>query len=567
MRYFKIKVKHLLLIAAALTVIYSLIPLAYSKAAQSYKQNGIPEHAAVYYEKALSLTPDFLRSGKDIYDYANSLSGGATEESLYKIFPYGHGGSGNGRVPTDEALDTAIKLYKDLIENRSYDPWAKWAHIRLAEIYMYLGEHKEAEKYLMSGKSNADARLIYALYNSTGEYDKGINLLEDLIKNNKSYFDMQYYDSLAQLYLQSGKYDDAIRAYKSAMTKAKEIKTESPGEGYTFFGIEDSDAKINKIERLKNNHDIVGTCKGRVTVDGIGIGGVKVYIKDRAIYKEDYFSSTPDFPFTTTDKDGFYFIDNVLPGEYDIGIGINPGEIFGKAYLVNKDSQKVLEPRGVLINDFVFNTAIKILSPDDKIEVRGDKLVISWQQIEGAESYSLVTGLINKGSYASSIFINDIKKKAGAATNEITLDVGQIIPEFMGFASFYDEGRPTPGTLLGLYGGARILYGIEAYGKDGRLIGSSMPVIKTEKHPRHFVLVTQELEGDKLVKEEKYEEARDWFEDYLIRNPEDEHSLYVLARYYEYCEKNYDKAKEYLSKLYDITKKEEYKKQIERMDK
>lgn len=565
MKYFKIKVKYLLLAVAALTVIYALIPLAYIKAAQSYKQNGKPEHAAVYYEKALSLTPDFLRSGKDIYDYANSLSGGATEASLYKIFPYGHGGSGNGRVPTNEALDTAIKLYKDLIENRSYDPWAKWAHIRLAEIYMYLGEHKEAEKYLMSGKSNADARLIYALYNSTGEYDKGINLLEDLIKNNKSYFDMQYYDSLAQLYLQSGKYDDAIRAYKSAMIKAKEIKTESPGEGYTIFGIEDSDAKINKIERLKNNHDIVGTCKGRVKVDGIGIGGVKVYIKDRAIYKEDYFSRSPDFPFTTTDKDGFYFIENVLPGEYDIGIGINPGEILGKAYLGNKDSQKVLEPRGVLINDFVFNTAIKILSPDDKIKVRGDKLVISWQQIEGAESYSLVTGLINEGSYASSIFINDIKKKAGAATNEITLDVGQIIPEFMGFASFYDEGRPTPGTLLGLYGGARILYGIEAYGKDGRLIGSSMPVIKTEKHPRHFVLVTQEFEGDKLVKEEKYKESRDWFEDYLIRNPEDEHSLYVLARYYEHCEKNYDKAKEYLGKLYDITKKEEYKKQIERL--
>ena len=565
MRYFKIKVKHLLLAAAALTVIYSLIPLAYSKAAQSYKQKGKPEHAAVYYEKAFSLTPDFLRSGKDIYDYANSLSSGATEESLYKIFPYGHGRSGNGRVPTDEALDTAIKLYKDLIENRSYDPWEKWAHIRLAEIYMYLGNHEEAEKYLISGKANADAQLIYALYNSTGEYDKGISLLEDLIKNNKSYFDMRYYDSLAQLYLQSGKYDDAIRTYKASMDRVEEMREQVAEDQYFVSGKEELDAKINKIERLKNNPGIVGTCKGRVTVDGIGIDGVKVYIKDKAIYKEDYFSSIPDFPFTVTDKDGYYFIDNVLPGEYDIGIGINPGEILGKAYLDNKDSQKVLESRGVLTNNFVFNTAIEILSPDDKIEVRENKLVISWQQMEGAERYGLVTGLINEGSYASSIFLNDIKKKAGAATNEITIDIGQIIPEFMGFASFYDEGRPTPDTLLGLYGGAKVLYGIEAYSKDGRLIGSSMPVIKTEKLPRHFVLVTQELEGDKLVKEEKYEEARDWFEDYLFKNPEDEHSLYVLTRYYEYCEKNYDKAKEYLGRLYDITKKEEYKKQIERL--
>jgi len=567
LRYFKIKVKHLLLAAAALTVIYALIPLAYSKAAQSYKQNGKPEHAAVYYEKALSLTPDFLRSGKDIYDYANSLSGSATEESLYKIFPYGHGGSGNGRVPTDEALDTAVKLYKDLIENHSNNPWAKWAHIRLAEIYMYLGNYKEAEKYLMSGKANSDARLIYSLYNSAGEYDKGISLLEDLIENNKSYFDMYYYDSLAQLYMQSGKYDDAIRTYKSAMAKAKEIKTESPEEEYFIFRKEELDAKIDKIEQLKDNPGTVGTCRGRVTVDGVGIEGVRVYIKDKAIYKEDYISSTPDFPFTTTDKDGFYSIDNVLPGEYDIGIGINPGRILGKAYLNNKDYPKILEPGGVLINNFVFNTAIKILSPDDKMEVKGGKLVISWQQMKGAESYSLVTGLINEGSYASSIFINDIKEKAGAATNEITIDIGQIIPKFMGFASFYDEGRPTPGTLLGLYGGARILYGIEAYDKDGRLIGSSMPVIKTEKLPRHFVLATQELKGDKLIKEEKYEEARNWFEGYLIKYPEDEHSLYVLARYYEYCEKDYDKAKEYLSKLYDITKKEEYKKQIERMDK
>jgi tetratricopeptide (TPR) repeat protein len=432
---------------------------------------------------------------------------------------------------------------------------------------MYLGNHGEAEKYLISGKANADAQLIYALYNSTGEYDKGINMLEDLIKNNKSYFDIHYYDSLAQLYLQSGKYDDAIRTYKASMDRVEEMREQVAEDQYFVSRKEELDAKINRIEQLKDNPGIVGTCKGRATVDGIGIEGVKVYIKDKAIYKEDYFSSTPDFPFIVTDKDGYYFIDNVLPGEYDIGIGISPGEILGKAYLDNKDSQKVLEPGGVLTNNFVFNTAIEILSPDDKIEVRENKLVISWQQMEGAESYGLVTGLINEGSYASSIFVNDIKKKAGAATNEITIDIGQIIPEFMGFASFYDEGRPTPDTLLGLYDGARVLYGIEAYSKDGRLIGSSMPVIKTEKLPRHFVLVTQELEGDKLVKEEKYEEARDWFEDYLFKNPEDEHSLYVLARYYEYCEKNYDKAKEYLSRLYDITKKEEYKKQIERMDK
>ena len=204
MRYLKIKVKTLLLAAAVIAVIYAIIPFAYSKVAQSYRKKGEDEYAAVYYEKSLSLVPDFIKSGEDIYDYANTLSGGATEHSLYKIFPYGHGGVGNNMVPTDEALNTAISLYKDLIENHSSDPWAKWGYIRLAEIYIYLGDYKEAEKYLMSGKAKADAGLIYALYNATGEYDKGINLLEDLIQNNKSYFDMNYYDSLANLYIQSG---------------------------------------------------------------------------------------------------------------------------------------------------------------------------------------------------------------------------------------------------------------------------------------------------------------------------------------------------------------------------
>lgn len=565
MKYFEIKVKNLVLAIAVFAAIYSLVPFAYSKVAQHYRNKGGDEYAAVYYEKALSLTPDFLRSGKDIYDYANSLSGGAAEHSLYKIFPYGHGGSGNHKVPTDEALNTAINLYKDLIENHSSDPWAKWGHIRLAEIYLYLGDYKEAEKYLLSGKANADAGLIYALYNSTGEYDKGIMLLEDLITNNKNYFDMNYYDSLAQLYMHSGKYDEAIRIYNLARIKIEDMEKEGPDEGYFSMEKEKIRIKSQKVEELKKGFDITGVCKGRVAVDGVGVEGVRVYIKDKAIYKEDYIGSL-EFPFTTTDKDGYYSMDNVLPGEYDIGIGIRPEEILGKAYIDKKDSQRILEPGGVLTNDFIFNTAIKVLLPDDKIEVRGGKLKISWQQMKEAESYGLVTGLINEGSYASSISMNDIKKKAGAATNEITIDIEQLTPQFMGFASFYDKGRPTPGTLLGLYGGAKILYGVEAYDKDGRLIGSSMPVIKTEKLPRHFVLITQELEGDKLIKKEKYQEARDWFLNYLDKNPEDVHSLYVLARYYEYCEEDYAKAKEYLNRLYEITHSDEYTKQIERLD-
>lgn len=572
MRYFKIKVKHLILAAAVLVVIYALVPFAYSIAAKNYSRKGDTEYAAVYYEKALSLTPDIMRSGEDIYDYANTLSSGATEHSLYKIFPYGHGGSGNNKLPTDEALDTAINLYKDLIENYSSDPWAKWGYIRLAEIYLYLGDYKEAEKYLISGKANANAGLIYALYNSTGEYDKGINLLKDLIKNNKSYFDMNYYDSLAQLYINYGKYNEAILTYKQAMDKAAEIYGED-GEASLLVRKEELKAKIKKVQEIKYDKEMeirgigskMGRCSGRVTVDGRGIEGIRVYIKDKSIYKEDYIGGSLDLPYTRTDKDGYYSIDNVLPGEYDIGIGIRPDAILGKAYIDKKDSQRILEPGGVLTNNFIFNTAIKILSPDDKIEIKGGKLIISWQQMEEAESYGLVTGLINEGSYASSIFMNDIKKKAGAATNEITIDIEQIIPEFMGFASFYDENRPTPGTLLGLYGGAKILYGIEAYDKNGKLIGSSMPIIKTEKQPRHFVYMTQELEGDKLVKEEKYQEARDWFENYLSKNPEDVHSLYVLSRYYEYCDKNYNKAEDYLTRLYEITNNEEYKRHIQRL--
>lgn len=562
MRYIKIKVKHIFSVAAVLAAIYALILFAYSKIGGYYYEKGKPEHAAAYYEKALSLTPDFLRSGEDIYDYANILSSGATESSLYKIFPYGHGGEGNIKVPTEEALNTAINLYKNLIENHSHDPWAKWGYVRLAEIYLYLGDYEEAEKYLLSGKANADAKLIYALYNSSGKYDKGIELLEDLIENNKSYFDIGYFDSLAQLYIQSGKYEDAIEAYKEALARVEGFEKEDSEESYYTIEKERLNEKIRKTEELRSGKVIKGECRGRVTVDGIGIEGVRVYIKDKSVYKEDFIGDIW-IPFTLTDKDGYYLIDNVLPGEYDIGIGIRPEKILGKAYLGNKDSQKVLQPGGVLINDFEFNSVIEILFPDNKVEINGDKLELSWQQVKGAESYGIVTGLIIENGYASSLYMNDIRSKAGTDSNEATIDIKQLASHFMGFASFDDENTPTPGTLLGFYGGAKILYGIEAYDEDGRLIGSSMPIIKSDKYPRHFVFITQELEGDKLIKQEKYKEARDWFIDYLDKNPEDVHSLYVLAQYYKYCEKDNEKVKEYLTRLYEITGMEEYKKRIE----
>ncbi|MEA4962119.1 hypothetical protein [Lutispora sp.] len=564
MRYLKIKVKTLLLAAAVIAVIYAIIPFAYSKVAQSYRKKGEDEYAAVYYEKSLSLVPDFIKSGEDIYDYANTLSGGATEHSLYKIFPYGHGGVGNNMVPTDEALNTAISLYKDLIENHSSDPWAKWGYIRLAEIYIYLGDYKEAEKYLMSGKAKADAGLIYALYNATGEYDKGINLLEDLIQNNKSYFDMNYYDSLANLYIQSGKYAEAIYTYKQAVNKAAEINRESSQE-YFIDKKEEMKIKIKKAQEMKYNKEMeikgidseMGECRGRVTVDGRGVEGVRIYIKDKEIYKENYIGGSFDLPFTITDKDGYYCIDDVLPGEYDIGIGIRPDEILGKAYLDNMDSQRILQPRGILLNNFEFKTSIEILTPNDEIKVSEDKLEISWKEYEGAESYSLVAGLMIEGGYGTSIFEDKIEG------NKAVIDIKKVAPGFMGLASFNDENKPTPGTLLGMYGEGRVIYGVQAYDRNGKLIGSSMPVIKTTKLPRHFVLITQRLEGDNLIKEEQYEKARDWFLSYLDKNPEDVHSLYVLARYYEYCEEDYAKAKEYLKRLYKITKIEEYKSHME----
>lgn len=59
MKYFKIKVKYLILLLIALSFLYASVPFAYSKIAKGYERKGKIEHAAVYYEKSLSLVPDF----------------------------------------------------------------------------------------------------------------------------------------------------------------------------------------------------------------------------------------------------------------------------------------------------------------------------------------------------------------------------------------------------------------------------------------------------------------------------------------------------------------------------
>ncbi|SHI45737.1 tetratricopeptide repeat protein [Lutispora thermophila] len=397
-------------------------------------------------------------------------------------------------------MNTAINLYRNLIENHSYDPWAKRAYVRLAEIYLYMGEYEEAEKYLLSEKDKADSNFIYDLYNSWGKYDKGIELLEDLIQSNNSNFDIDYYDNLAQLYIQSQKYEEAIKTYKKALARIEDFEKRYEGEECSTIEKERLNRKIAKAEELRKGEVITGECRGRVIVDGIGVEGVRVYIKDKFIYEEEFIGGSIGLPFTLTDKEGYYLIDNLLPWEYDIGIGINPERIFGKAYLGSKDNLSILKQAGVLVNNFEFNTAIEILSPDDKIEVVEDRMDISWRQIGGAASYGLVIGLINENGYISSVYMKDIDGKADTDSNKVTIYREQLGPHFMGFLSFYDDDTPTPETLLGFYGGAKVLYGIEAYDEDGNLIGSSMPVIKSEKYPRYFVLISQELEGDKLIK-------------------------------------------------------------------
>src|SRR5690606_21207026 len=123
--------------------------------------------------------------------------------------------------------------------------------------------------------------------------------------------------------------------------------------------------------------------RGRVTVDGVGIPFVEVYIQHAHMGH-----STSDNNFIAiTDKNGYFESIGLKEGEYDIGIGIGSPLLFDKVYLDKNLRSMTVD--GDLEFNFEFTTPMEVLSPKPGEIVKDNKFMVEWEEVEGADYYTV----------------------------------------------------------------------------------------------------------------------------------------------------------------------------------
>lgn len=543
----KVKVKTLILVSLGiLFFIFGVIPFANIELA-NYLSNKKPEIAEKLYDNYIKY-PTSLRKDEALYKQAENIMGGF---SRYNIMM---GGKMWNKLLDYDSVTKAIENSKKIIKDYSKSDYYTPAYKNILDSYIYLGDLDNLEEWLDWGKSknSKDIRQISILYNgynhfANREYGEAEDVLKSFTLGNKD-MDYMYYFLKGHIKFMREDFDKALEYYN----KASEI-----GWKYrnTFFGNVVPDGRkawLNELDFHKGENKI----KGRVTVDGVGVPFVEVYLQ---YIDQGYSSSGIDF-VAITDKDGYYETIGIKEGRYDLGIGIGTPILFDKVYLDKKG--RFLDVSEDMEYDFKFVTPMNLISPRPGELIKDNTFVVEWERVEGAYYYTVFSvGFEDpenmKGSSMTFALVDENKEY------EIKEDKGVFNIQTLrraGLGSSFRTGTEmiNPTSIIGyFYNGIEMPIIVNAYDKEGNKLNSSMPLATYYNNTPSIKIEGELTEGEKLILNKEYEKAIEHYENILIEDENNIEALFYLTRFnmldWKKGKKDIAKAIDYLIRLYNIS--------------
>lgn len=344
-----------------------------------------------------------------------------------------------------------------------------------------------------------------------------------------------------------GKYSQAREVFeelpkKAAIDYKRILKDEKPEtiRANIYNWEELARGYLRKLDAIQKNNNQRGAISGKIFKGGKEFEGAYVYLIDKAVNKDYYTGYTGDLTKVVTGPDGAFSFKNLLPGNYALGVGVRPTDVQGFTMQQVKENIK-LESGQVVKRDLNFTPVIKLKSPlAETIEKK--KVTFKWEPVDGSTSYSLFIGPVSRDQNGRIYSTHTYVLQSGIKNCQVTIDASNeldIINFNKGIA--YDDSGVNPASILGLFSGGEFTWGVYAYDTKGNRITNStgygfyqdqndLPVFKIHQDGL--------TKGDELLLARKYEAAIDAYQEQLQKNPQDIHSLLVLARLYQYGPKH-----------------------------
>jgi|GEM_PF-1694492 len=534
----------LLLFCAAYTVAPGIL---YDRAAALAGQ-GKNELADRYYELIINRFPRSDEAVRALFFTAQREAGqdDGSDIGYINIFPAAMWGGSSPGSP--ERLHSAITKFELLRERYPDSPWAKHALHEIGQAYYHLGEYDQAAEYLNAsvaasemGKAES-VHLLAEIYRLRGDYESALALI------SRSQSERPDNDALGMQHLKGrvlldlGRLDEAREAFAALPEMAAKLfnaalideRADVKEENITHW--EDLAARyLQSIDRLIRAEGETGTVTGRVIRNGNGLAGVRVYLIDRALYGDYASSLTEGLPQLITDAEGKFVFTGLLPGQYDLGIGLKAEDLAG--HTLRQDQAPVAVAAGRTVRrDLELIPTVRLVSPLAGAAGK-DSIAFVWEPVADAARYDLFWGPVTRAADGSIVSQYTYVWRSGIEGTTVTVDLAAEAARdrFTGRISYDDVGIDPLSVLGPLYVGGELTWGVYAYDAAGNRINDSLGcsfILRDDEIPS-FTLPGQTLTvADRLLLGRQYAAASAAYEAALAQNPRDTHSLLALARLY-----------------------------------
>ncbi|AIQ39614.1 carboxypeptidase-like regulatory domain-containing protein [Paenibacillus sp. FSL R5-0912] len=272
------------------------------------------------------------------------------------------------------------------------------------------------------------------------------------------------------------------------------------------------------------------TLSGTLTYsDGTPVSRAGIFLRPESEVSHSVFYGSEPYEIVT-DAQGRFSFSGVIPGYYQLFLGLSFEQIDGWTWPVQADDWIEIKPNDRLTNNIILQPLLELKSPVNSQLLTGDSVEFEWETVRNAASYSLSGTVSAEGSTFSYVIRQHI------TGNKISIPVTDLYNSGGFSTSSSGEGWESvePSSLLGFADpSGRFSWSIEAYDVSGRVITRSNGYRLNEDTVGNlpfFYLQSRSLTAaDQLVKAQKLEQALEAYRHDYARDPQDDHALKMLV--------------------------------------
>jgi tetratricopeptide (TPR) repeat protein len=337
--------------------------------------------------------------------------------------------------------------------------------------------------------------------------------------------------------------NDGLESYKKFwqdIHKQMNSTTSSSNEGSTDnavseAGTSDTERQLESLRTAIQSAIDMGSTSTAVVSgtltrsDGTPVSRAGIFL--RAESEVHHSITSADSYRIVTDDEGRFEFYGVIPGFYQLQLGLSYDQIDGWAWPIQYDDWIEVKPGDLLKESVVLQPLIELQSPINQETLTGKTVDFRWKAVKGAAYYRLSGGVSMVGSSFSSQIRDHI------TDNQVSIPVDELY-----YNSGFSYGSGGEGFesidplsfLVFMNPEARFSWNIEAFDADGHLLTRSSGYRLNEDTVGNlpfFYLKERELTtADRLLLNKKPDQAIEMYQQNVADDPEDAHALHMLVK-------------------------------------